>query len=85
MQRTLWPVFSSNSCDGFEEKLLALFAEIEATRDGTVVGKGPSLHQMSGTKGMRELKRLNCSVNYEKKDGQTSRGGVKGRGLQGNL
>jgi hypothetical protein len=34
---------------------------------------------------MRELKRLNCSVNYEKKGGQTSRGGSKGRGSHGDL
>jgi hypothetical protein len=38
------------SCDGFEEKLLALFAEIEATRDRSVAGHGPPIPVCQGLK-----------------------------------
>lgn len=51
----------SVSCDGYENRLLQPFEGLEANRGdelGTSRGK-------TGRKGDRELKRLECSVNYE--------------------
>lgn len=68
------------SCNGFEGKMLALFAKIEATRDQSLAGNVSQVHFTSGIKGNRELKRQDCSVNYDKNGGQSTRGREKGRG-----
>lgn len=58
---------------------------IEPLSIAPLVGHGSQVPSMSWNKGIRELKRLNCSVNYDKKGGQSSSGGGKGRGSNGVL
>jgi hypothetical protein len=65
------------SCDQFEDKLLALFELIEARRVQSLA----MVPSVSGVKGQREIKRLDCSINYDKKGVQSYRRGGKGRGL----
>ncbi|KAF5472286.1 hypothetical protein F2P56_009019 [Juglans regia] len=57
------------SCTGFEEQFWALIIAIEESR------------LKSATKRERELKRLQCSINYEGKEGSCSRDRTKGRGM----
>jgi len=67
------------SCDQFEDKLLALFELIEARRADSLA----MVPTASGVKGQREIKRLDCSINYDKKGEQSYRRRGKGRGLFG--
>jgi hypothetical protein len=69
------------SCDGFEGRLSALFEDIVATNDEKEAG--PSLNL--GNKGMREMNRLACSINYDAHYGSTSRGTSTGRVHRGLL
>jgi hypothetical protein len=55
------------SCDRFEDKLVTLFEEIEATRDQTIVETMSTVPSTLGMKGQRERKRLDWSINYDKK------------------
>jgi hypothetical protein len=60
------------SCDGQETRLVQFFEDLEAERGhgmGTPGGK-------TRRKGDRELKRLECSVNYDLKGGETRRGNM---------
>jgi hypothetical protein len=63
------------TCDGFEEKLSALFADIIASNDNKGEGCGSS----AGKKGMRELNNLFCSINYDVYNWSASRNRNKGR------
>jgi hypothetical protein len=65
------------SCDQFEDKLLALFELIEARRVQSLA----MVPSVSGVKGQREIKRLDCSINYDKKGVQSYRRRGNGRGL----
>jgi hypothetical protein len=65
------------SCDQFEDKLLALFELIETKRVQSLA----MVPSVSGGKGQREIKRLDCSINYDKKGVQSYRRRGKGRGL----
>jgi hypothetical protein len=65
------------SCDQFEDKLLALFELIETKRVQSLA----MVPSVSGVKGQREIKRLDCSINYDKKGVQSYRRRGKGRGL----
>jgi hypothetical protein len=67
------------SCDQFEDKLLALFELIEARRADSLA----MVPTASGVKGQREIKQLDCSINYDKKGEQSYRRRGKGRGLFG--
>jgi hypothetical protein len=66
------------SCPGFEDKLMDLFNVIEAQRYSDRVRHINNLSAM-GNRGQREVKRLECSVNYDGKGGQLSRLTRKGR------
>jgi hypothetical protein len=68
------------SCDPFEDKLMSLFEEIEATRDQTIAETMAMATAVSRMKGQREIKRLDCSINYDKKGDQSKRRRAKGRG-----
>jgi hypothetical protein len=67
------------SCDQFEDKLLTLFELIEAKWADSLA----MVPTGSGVKGQREIKRLDCSINYDKKGEQSYRRRGKGRGLFG--
>lgn len=60
------------SCPGFEEKLMDLFNVMEAQQYSDRVRHNNNLCAM-GNRGQREVKRLECSVNYDGKGGQSSR------------
>jgi hypothetical protein len=66
------------SCPGFEDKLMDLFNVIEAHRYSDRVRHDNNLSAI-GNRGQREVKRLECSVNYDGKGGQSSRLPRKGR------
>jgi len=68
------------SCDGFD-KMLALFAEIKANKGKNFVGNVSEVHCKPRIKVDLELKRLDCSVNYDKKGWQSNRQ-RKGEGLK---
>jgi hypothetical protein len=51
------------SCDQYEDKLLALFEEIEARQDQSLADSLVMVTTTSGVKGQREIKRLDCSIN----------------------
>jgi hypothetical protein len=55
------------SCAGFEDKLMALFNDIEANRYSNRVGHDNTLSAKFGNRGQHEVKRLECSVNYDGK------------------
>jgi hypothetical protein len=69
------------SCDGFEGKLSALFADILASNAEQVVGSSSN----KGKKGTRELNSLFCSINYDEHNGNASRSRNKGRVQRGFL
>lgn len=58
------------SCVGFEEQFKALLVAIE-------VGRSSALKLAS--KKERELRRLECSINYDTKEGSIGRDRLKGR------
>jgi hypothetical protein len=64
------------SCEGFEEQFLALLTTIEAVSPQ----KEPGSCSNVGNKGIRELKRLECSINYDSKFENSSHayGNVRG-------
>jgi hypothetical protein len=68
------------SCGRFEDRLVALFEEIEEARDLSLADPKAMLSPAQGVKGQRELNRLSWSINYEKKGVQSDRGRHKGRG-----
>jgi hypothetical protein len=68
------------SCSRFEDRLLALFEEIEAARDISLAEPKTKYSPSQGVKGQRELNRLAWSINYEKKGDHSGRGRHKGRG-----
>jgi hypothetical protein len=68
------------SCGRFEDRLLALFEEIEEARDLSLADSKTKVSPAQGMKGKRELNRLTWSMNYEKKGAQSDRGRLKGRG-----
>jgi hypothetical protein len=69
------------SCDQYEDKLLVLFEQIEARRVHPLADSLAMVTTVSGMKGQREIKWLNCSINYDKKGEQSNRRRVKGRGV----
>jgi hypothetical protein len=69
------------SCDQYEDKLLALFELIEARRVHSLADSLAMVTATPGVKGQREIKRLDCSINYDKKGEQSSRRRGKGRGV----
>jgi hypothetical protein len=64
------------SCEGFEEQFMAILTAIEAGRPQKVRGSFSNC----GSKGNRELKRLECSINYDSKFENSSRAFGKERG-----
>jgi len=69
------------SCDQYEDKLLALFEQIEAKRVQSLADSLALATTVSRVKGQREIKRLDCSINYDKKGEQSYRRRGKGRGV----
>jgi len=67
------------SCSGFEDKLMELFKDIEAHRYSNRVGHDNNLSATFRNREQREVKRLECLVNYNGKGGQSSRLARKGR------
>jgi hypothetical protein len=63
---------------GFEDKLMSLFNDIEAHHYYNGVGHENNLSTKFGNQGQHEVKRLECSVNYDGKGGQSSRLARKG-------
>ena len=68
-------LFVGLTCNGFEEKLSVLFADIIASNDN----EGEGCSSSTGKKGMRELNNLFCSINYDVHSGNASRNRSKGR------
>jgi hypothetical protein len=68
------------SCDQYEDKLLALFEQIEAKQVQSLADSLALATTVSRVKGQREIKRLDCSINYDKKGEQSYRRRGKGRG-----
>jgi len=68
------------SYEGYEDKLLALYEEIEATRDLSMVKSKNTYPSPPGAKGQGELNRLAWSINYEKKGVQSVKGRHRRRG-----
>jgi hypothetical protein len=68
------------SCGRFEDRLLALFEEIEVARDLSLAEPKTKYSPAQGVKGQRELNRLAWSINYEKTGVHFDRGRHKGRG-----
>jgi hypothetical protein len=66
-------------CDGFEGKLLALFADIVASN--AVQGEGSCSN--AGKRGMRELNSLFSSINYDAHSGNASCQRKRGRAQRG--
>jgi hypothetical protein len=62
-------------------KINCLFEQIEAKRDQSLVDSLALVTFVSGVKGQREIKRLDCSINYEKKGEQSYRRRGKGKGV----
>jgi hypothetical protein len=62
------------SCEGYEDKLLALFEEIEVALDQSMAEYTNTISSTPGAKVQRELNRLAWSLNYEKKGEQSIRG-----------
>jgi len=69
------------SCEGFEDRMLAMFEEIEAAGERSLASPKTLYPSNQGAKGKRELNRLAWSINYEKKGVLSARGRTKGRGL----
>jgi hypothetical protein len=69
------------SYDQYEDKLLALFEEIEAKRVHPWADSLAMVTTISRVKGQREIKRLDCSTNYEKKGEQSNKRRGKRRGV----
>jgi hypothetical protein len=69
------------SCDQYEDKLLALFEEIEARRVQSLADSLAMVTTVSGVKGHRKIKRLDCSINYDKKGEQSNRRRGKSRSV----
>jgi hypothetical protein len=67
-------------CVGSKGQLPPLFMDLIANHDKKEEGLGSK----SSTKGMRELNRLFCSVNYDAHSGNSSSGRRKGR-VHGSL
>jgi hypothetical protein len=68
------------SCEGFEDRMLAMFEEIEAAGERSLASPKTLYPSNQGAKGQRELNRLAWSINYEKKRVLSARGRTKGRG-----
>jgi len=68
------------SCEGFEDRMLAMFEEIEAAGGRSSASPKTLCPLNKGAKGKRELNRLAWSLNYEKKGVLSARGRTKGRG-----
>jgi hypothetical protein len=64
-------------CDGYEKELMELFAAIEDSRINRKGRNGNKRGDKVGNRGNRELKRLECTVNYDAKGSVTASG--KGR------
>jgi hypothetical protein len=62
-------------CVGFDEEFMALLKEVSCNHKVS-----PSSSKL-GNKGSRELKRLECSINYDLKVESSSCGKGKGRGF----
>lgn len=73
------------SCEGLEDQMLALFTAIEASRKQIGSASSSSLFSKSVNRGKCESNRLACSIKYDMKGGNSSRGIGKGRGNIGNL
>jgi len=69
------------SCEGFEDRMLAMFEEIEAAGERSLASPKTLYPSNQGAKGKRELNRLAWSMSYEKKGVLSARGRTKGRGL----
>jgi hypothetical protein len=67
------------SCPSFEEKLMDLFNDIETHRYSDRGRHDKNLSAKFGNRRQCEVKRLECSVNYDGKGGQSSRMSRKGR------
>lgn len=71
------------SCEGFEGDMTLLKAiEASRTQNGMTSSSSPLSRSM---RRQRELKRLDCSSNYDSKGGQCSRGKGKGRSSKFSL
>jgi hypothetical protein len=73
------------TCEGENDKMEALLNDIEDSRKQPVIELGGSFACVSVTRGSRELKRLDCSVNYEKGLLEVKQGKGRGRGRHGGL
>jgi len=69
------------SCDQYEDKLLALFELIEARRVQSLADSLTIVTIAPGVKGQREIKRLDCSINFDKKGELSNRRRGKSRGV----
>lgn len=63
-------------CERYEEQLMAILIAIEESRSQ----KGSTSNSKLVDRGISELKRSACSINYDSKGGSSRRGRGKGRG-----
>lgn len=66
------------SCVSFKEQFMAIMISIEASRSHKVSASSSKL----GNKGSRELRRLECSINYDLIGETSSRGKSKEKGYE---
>jgi len=73
------------SCEGFKGDMMTLLKAIEASRtqNGTASSSNPLSRSVN--RRQQELKRLDCSMNYDSKGDQCSRGKGKGKGSKFSL
>jgi len=69
------------SCDQYEDTLLALYEQIKARRAHSLADSLAMVTTVAGVKGQREIRRLDCYINYDKKGEQSNRRRGKARGL----
>jgi hypothetical protein len=73
------------TCEGENDKMEALLNDIEASREQPVTEMGGIFSCVTATRGSRELKSLDCSVNYDKGLSKAKQGKGRGRGRHGGL
>jgi hypothetical protein len=73
------------TCEGKNDKMEALFNDIKESRKQTVTDLGGISACVTTTRGSRELKGLECSVNYDKGLLEVKQGKGRGRGRHGGL
>ena len=73
------------TCEGEENKMEMLLKDIENARNQPVVEAGGMSTSACASRGVRELKRLDCFVHYDRGMSEVQRVKGRGRGHHGVL